>query len=99
MASGDMILGVNEQLKLLEEIMNKLLFRDLVTTQSPQCSKPTNIKTHLEEMERFYKSRKITDNDTKVSMLFNTISEDMRLEICCQRDFENNETNYEWLKK
>ena len=98
MPSGDTTLGVGEQLKLLEDIITKLVYRDLVTAAPPQCSKPSNIKAHTEEMEKFYKAKKITDDDTKVSVLLNSISEEMRLEICCQVGFEANETNYEWIK-
>ena len=100
MPSGDdtSTLGVGEQLKLLEEVIQKLLFRDLVTTPPPTCSKPAEIKTHLEELEKFYKLSKISNDDTKVPILFNTITEDMRLEISCQVDFEANETNYAWIK-
>ena len=33
-----------------------------------------------------------------MAILFNTISEDMRLEICCQVEFDNNQNDYEWIK-
>jgi hypothetical protein len=100
MPSGDVTptLGVGEQLKLLEEVIQKLIFKDLVTTPPPQCNKTSEIKTHLEELEKFFKSNKIFNADTKVPILFNTITEDMRLEISCQVDFDANETNYDWIK-
>jgi len=70
----------------------------LIPAAFPQLAKPTDIKAHLEGLEHFYKIRKILDNETKVSLLFNSILEEMRFEIFCQLDFEANKSNYEWIK-
>ena len=98
MPSGDITVGVSEQLKLLEEVVHKLIFRDLVTPPQ-QCTKAAEIKSHLEDLEKFFKLSKIPNGENKVAILFNTITEDMRLEICCQVEFDANQNNYEWIKR
>jgi hypothetical protein len=100
MSSGDSsaTLGVGEQLKVLEGIIQTLIFRDLVTPPQ-QCNKAEEIKAHFEQLEKFYRLSKISSEENKVSILFNTITEDMRLEICCQVDFEAHENDYEWIKR
>lgn len=102
MSSGDendnnTTLGVAEQLRLLEEVIQKLLYRDLVA-QPQQCQKPADIKAHLDGLDKFFNLSKINNDDQKIAILFNTITEEMRLEICCQLEFHAHQNDYKWIE-
>lgn len=91
-------LGAGEQLKLLENIIQKLLFRDVVA-QPQQCSSPTEIKSHIEKLNQYYKLAKITNDEHKIAILLNSITEDMRMELCCQIDFSDHEDDLNWIEQ
>ena len=96
MLSGDATLGVGEQLKVLEEVIQKLILRDFVT-HPQQCKKSVEIKSHLEELENYFKLCKINNDENKVAILFNSITDDMRLEIRCQMEYGGHENDYGWI--
>ena len=91
-------LGAGEQLKLLENIIQKLLFRDVVA-QPQQCSGPTEVKVHLERLQQYFNLAKINSNEQKIAILLNSITEDMRMELCCQLDYTAHEDDFDWIEQ
>ena len=97
-AEAGTTLGVAEQLKMLENILQKILLKEMVT-QPQQCAEASEIKSHIERLDKFFNLSKITDDEQKSAILLNTITDDMRMELCCQLDYEGNENDFEWMKK
>ena len=94
----DTTLGVGEQAKLLESILQRLLFRD--TYGIPKiCSVGENIKDHLQKMDNYFKSCGIENKEAKTTVLLNSITDEMQLELCGLLEFQNKKNDYEWLSK
>ena len=98
MSSGDLssTLGVSEQFKLLESLLQQLLHKDALTT--PQLSEKKDIKSHLEKMSQYFKVCGIVTEETKIAVLFNTLTDDMRFELCGALEFEDHESDYSWIE-
>lgn len=97
MSSGDITLGVSEQCQLLEHILQKLLNKDTIAVPQ-QCDK-NEIKAHLERLQQYFKVSGITKDETKIIILFNSLADEMRFELCGQLDFKDHEDDYQWIEK
>ena len=89
--------GVSEQNKLLEAIVHKLLFRDAY--EIPKIVEAVNIKSHLDKMKHYFATCGMTSasDEAKTTVLLNSISEDMRSELCGILEFHEKQDNYEWI--
>lgn len=97
MPSGDITSGVREQDRLLETLLQKLINRD--THGVPQsCGRNDNIKTHIEKIEQYFKACGISNEESKITILLNSLTDEMRFELCCMIDFKDNENSYQWIK-
>jgi len=97
MSSGDTILGVSEQCELLEKLLHRLLNKDAINTPS-QLEKQDDIKTHLEKLRQYFKVSGITKDETRLIILFNTLNDEMRFELCGQLEFMDHENDYVWIE-
>lgn len=95
--SGDVTLGVSEQVRLLEGILKKLLNKDAMP--APQQCEKSAVKLHLENLRHYFKASGMTDNESKIITLFNTLSDEMRFELCGQLQFKDHENDYEWIER
>lgn len=96
MSSGDTTHGVGEQFKLLESLLQQLLQKDAITP--PQITNKKDIKTHLEKVGQYFKVCGITTEESKIAILFNTLSDDMRFELCGALEFKAHENDYPWIE-
>ena len=92
MSSGDTTLGVSEQCQLLEHILQKLLNKETIAV--PQHCDKNEIKSHLERLQQYFKVSGITKDETKIIILFNSVTDEMRFELCGQLDFKDHEDDY-----
>lgn len=97
MSSGDGTLGVSEQFKLLESLLQKLMHKETLST--PQLTDKKDIKSHLEKMKQYFKVCGVSAPETKITILFNTLSDDMRFELCGALEFKAHENDYAWIEK
>lgn len=98
MPSGDITSGVREQDKLLESLLQKLIQKDTLGVPQP-CSKNDNIKTHIEKIEQYFKACGISNEESKITILLNSLTDEMRFELCCMIEFKDNEDSYPWIKE
>ncbi len=90
--------GVSEQSKLLETLLQRLLFRD--TYGIPKiCGVGENIQSHLQKMDSYFKSCGIQNKEAKTTVLLNSITDEMQLDLCGLLEFQNKKNDYEWLSK
>ena len=97
MSSGNATLGVSEQFKLLESLLQHLLHKNALTT--PQLCEKKDIKSHLEKMNQYFKVCGLSAQETKIAILFNTLADDMRFELCGALEFKDHENDYSWIEK
>ena len=83
--------GVGEQAKLLESILQRLLFRDSYGIPKI-CGVGDNMKSHLQKMDNYFTSCGIENKEAKTTVLLNSISDDMQLELCGLIDFQDKKT-------
>ena len=50
-------------------------------------------------MRRYFEACGITAQETKIVILFNTLTDDMRFELCGALEFKENENDYPWIEK
>ena len=50
-------------------------------------------------MRRYFEACGITAQETKIAILFNTLTDDMRFELCGALEFKENENDYPWIEK
>lgn len=90
-------LGVSEQCKILESLLEKLLHKDAIS--APQLAEKSEIKEHLEKLQRYFKACSINSEETKIGVLLNTLTEEVRLELCGILEFEENNNDYNWIEQ
>ena len=95
--TGDPSLGVGEQFKLLENLLQRVLRKDILTT--PQLNEKNDIKSHLDKMRQYFNMCGISAEETKITLLFNTLMDDMRFELCGALEFKAHENDYDWIEK
>ena len=88
--------GVAEHTKLLESLFHRLLYRDTVGLPR-QCVVGDDMKRHLEKMEKYFKSCGMVDEETKTTVLLNSIEEDMQMELCGLLEFHAHQHDYGWV--
>ena len=92
--------GVSEQCQLLETLLQRLLNKDIIGLNAPEnCEKPDNIKPHLDKLRQYFKVKGICNDECKVIILFNTLPEEMKFELCGQLEFNSHENDYMWIEK
>ena len=97
MSSGDLTLGVSEQCQLLEQILQRLLSKETIAVPQ-QCDKH-EIKAHLEKLKQYFQVSGISKDETKIIILFNSLADEIRFELCGQLDFKEHENDYQWIEK
>ena len=96
MSSGDLTLGVSDQCQLLEQILQRMLSKETIAVPQ-QCDKH-EIKAHLEKLKQYFKVSGISKDETRIIVLFNSLADEMRFELCGQLDFKEHE-NDQWIEK
>ena len=92
--------GVGEQCQLLESLLQRLLSNDIIGMNTPEnCEKPENIKSHLNKLHQYFRVKGISDEECKVIILFNTLPEEMKFELCGQLEFNSHENDFTWIEK
>ena len=81
----------------MEAIIQRLLFRDAYGM--PKLCNEKEIKSHLQKMENYFSTCGILTSEAKSTVLLNSISENMQLELCGIMEFHDNQNDYEWLSK
>ena len=97
MSSGDATLGVAKQFELLEKLVQKLVNKEAMAT--PQLGDKKEIRYHLEKMDQYFRMCGISAPETKIIILFNTLSDDMRFELCGVLEFKDHKDDYPWIRK
>lgn len=92
---GDPTLGASEQFKLLESLLQQVLHKDVLAT--PAIAHKRDIKQHLEKLEQYFRMCGIVSEETKIAILFNSLLDDMRYELCGALEFKAHEDNYSWI--
>ena len=90
--------GVAESTKLLESLFQRILYKDVVGLPR-QCEVGEDIKRHLCKMEQYFRNCGMVESETKATVLLNSISEDMQMELCGLLDFHSHQDEYEWIAK
>ena len=100
MSSENATHGVSEhQCKLLETLLQRFLNKDIIGLNTPEnCEKPENIKAHLDKLQQYFKLKGVSDDECKVILLFNTLPEEMKFELCGQLEFNCYENDYTWIE-
>lgn len=89
--------GVNEQTRTLESILQRLIYKD--TFRLPKTYDGTeSIKEHLSKVEDYFRACGITNEETKIAILFNSLSDDSRWELCGLLEFSSHKDDYRWIK-
>lgn len=57
-----------------------------------------NILHHVEKLDRYFKDMKVDDEETRIDVLFDHVSEEVKFELQGHRDFSNNQKNWEWIR-
>ena len=88
--------GVAKQDKILESILQRLLFRDTFGIPK-QCGVGDDIQSHLRKIDNYLTSCGIDNPEAQATILLNSISDDLQLELCGLIDFKDHEDDYGWL--
>lgn len=89
------VVGIEKQ---LEVILSRILNKDAVGVPK-QCAKNDDIKSHLMHINDYIRACGIEKTDTKIAILFNSLCEEMRDELCGLLEFSKHENDYEWIAK
>lgn len=77
-------------------LVDRLLHKDVIPP--PKIfHKTQNIISHLKAVERYMSALHIVKTQSKVATLLNTLDEDVQTELYAQSDFEQNESDYNWI--
>ena len=96
--SGDTTLGVVEQLRLLENILQKLMFKETVGTPA-RYEMNGNIKDHISKIDDYLDTCEIKGDHARIAVLFNSLPDEVRFELCGVLEFEDNGDDYAWITK
>ena len=88
--------GVAQQ-NTLENILQQLLYRN--TFGLPTCNSCEDINTHMNKLDAYFKACAVTSEGVKTTILLNSLTDDMQMELCGQLEFQKNENNYKWLSE
>ena len=91
-------LGVTSLEKQLETILTRILNKDAVGIPKT-CEKNDDIKAHLIHINNYLRACGIEQDEAKIAILFNTLCEEMRDELCGLLDFSSNRDNYNWISR
>ena len=95
--SSSPTLGVAQQ-DTLESILQRLLYRDTFGLPKPYDSSE-DIRAHIGKIEQYLKACNINNASAKATVLLNSLSDDIQMELCGLLEFKKNENNYEWLSE
>lgn len=102
LSSSSNILGAqpsdSENTQILLNFISSLYKKDIIQKPSTFSSANGNIKKHLKEVEKYFKSVNISDNIGKVTILLETLDQREKNAIIFEPDYDSNSENYEWLK-
>ena len=101
MSAGDTstsTLGVVGIEKQLQVILSRILNKDAVGIPK-RCSKNDDIKSHLEHINDYLRACGIEEADAKIVILFNSLCEEMRDELCGLLEISKHENDFEWISK
>ena len=87
--------GVAQQ---LEGVLQRLLYRDTFGLPKLYESKE-DIRNHINKFDKYFKACNINNASAKATILLNSLSDDIQMELCGLLEFKKNEDNYEWLSK
>ena len=96
--SGDTTLGVEEQTKLLENILQRLMFKETVGTPS-KFEINGNMKEHIMKIDEYLHTCEIKGDHSRIAVLFNSLPDEVRFEVCGVLEFEENGDDYAWIKR
>ena len=91
-------LGAAQQ-DTLESILQRLLYRDTFGLPKLYDSNNEDIRAHIIKIEKYLKACNINNANAKTTILLNSLSDEMQMELCGLLDFKKNENNYEWLSE
>jgi hypothetical protein len=89
-------LGVASIEKQLETILSRVLNKDAVGAPK-QCTRNDDIKSHLKHVKDYLRACGIEQPDAKIAILFNSLDEEMRDELCGLLEFSKHENDYDWI--
>ena len=90
-------LGVPQQDSTLECVLQRLLYRDTFGLPKMMGDSSEDIRAHLDKMDKYFEACAIKNESVKTTILLNSITEDMQMELCGLLDFKKNENDYTWL--
>jgi len=96
-AAGSATLGVADMDKL-ERILSRILQKDIMGPPK-ECARSDDVKTHLKKINEYIKTCGIDNQDAKVAILFNSLCEDMRDELCGLLEFSDHQNDFHWISK
>ena len=79
--AGDATLGAANIETKMETILTRILHKDILGSPK-ECSKEDDMKTHLKKINEYIKTYGIENEDAKIAILFNSLCEEMRDELC-----------------
>lgn len=79
----------------IHSLLQTLLRKELIE-RPPEYSAGDDIFAHISKMDDFYKAINVTDDTTKVAMLFRSLCERVQKEIKCLPDYEAG-CDYNWI--
>ena len=91
-------LGAAQQ-DTLESILQRLLYRDTFGLPKLYDSNNEDIRAHVSKIEKYLKACNINNASAKTTILLNSLSDEMQMELCGLLEFKKNENNYEWLSE
>lgn len=90
-------LGVASRIeKQLETILSRILNKDAVGAPR-QCKRNDDIKSHLMHIKDYLHASGIEQAGAKIAILFNSLDEEMRDELCGLLEFSKHENDYDWI--
>ena len=91
-------LGVPQQdSATLECVLQRLLYRDTFGLPKLMGDSSEDIRSHIDKMDNYFEACTIKNQSVKTTILLNSITEDMQMELCGLLDFKRNENDYKWL--
>lgn len=80
-----------------KELLTQLCRKELIT-KPPTFNLPGDIVRHLQEVERYLEITAIKSSNDQATILYNSLDEELRMEVGMAHGFKENGESFEWLK-
>ena len=91
-------MAMKENLRFLETIVNKLILRESIPTPKRFCP-GKDVDEHLSSVERYLSAIGVEEEERKVSVLLNSLDDEVQPLLFSQPEFEIHTTDYQWIKE